>query len=325
VGLIGSGERTIVTAGVARLDTLRAFDAATLFQMGSITKVYTASLILQAVERRELALHARVVDVLPGFRLAEGSELVTVFHLLTHSSGLPEAHQIDTGTGDDCLERYVVALPGVRLDFLPGERSAYSNANYVLLGRIIELLYGATWDDALRSELLEPAGLRSTITRSEQLAGLPTTLGYIPNADGVPSIPAWGGSRCYAPAGSTPCTTMDDLLSFASVHLSQGRSHNGEVILSPRSVAEMQVIRSDAIDYGAPARLRPTGVGLGWLRFLHGERDWIGHDGGSAGQMTFLRLNTNDGVAFAVYANAGTGFRVFEDLAEDIAVSLASG
>jgi CubicO group peptidase (beta-lactamase class C family) len=325
VGLIRSGEVTVVAEGVARRDTMQRLESNTLFQMGSITKLYTATLVMQAVERNELSLDACVADVLPSFRPADGSfERITVLHLLTHSSGLPEAHQVDTGDGDDCLERYAHGLATLHLDFQPGERSTYSNANYVLLGRIIEVLSRSTWDEALRVRLLEPAQLLSTFTRPAQFAGMPTTLGYVPDQSGLPTIPAWGGPRCYAPAGSTPCTTMEDLLSFAAVHLAEGQARDGRLILSPATVAEMQEIRFGSIGYGAPEHLRPTGVGLGWLRFRHAGREWIGHDGGSAGQMTFLRVNAEDRMSFAVYVNAGTGFRVFEDVADEIAEGLSA-
>ncbi len=84
---------------------------------------------------------------------------ITVRHLLTHTSGIDGDVFTDTGRGDDCVERYVALLGEVDRLFEPGTAYSYCNAGFVLLGRIIEVLDGRTWDESLKARLVEPLGL----------------------------------------------------------------------------------------------------------------------------------------------------------------------
>ncbi len=89
-----------------------------LFQIGSITKVWTATLVMQLVDEGGLDLDAPVVEALPGFRVADPdvTRTVTMRHLLTHTSGIDGDVFTDTGRGDDCVERYVAGLEGRRAE-----------------------------------------------------------------------------------------------------------------------------------------------------------------------------------------------------------------
>lgn len=180
-----------------------------VFQMGSIAKVYTATLIMQLVDSGQLDLDAPVVDVLPEFSVAdpEVTKVITTRHLLSHTSGLTCDFTHDSGRGDDCLAQYVEAAKGVALDCPPGEALSYSSVGYNVLGRIIEVLTGKVWDEALKDLLFTPLGLGHTMTLPEEALRFRAAMGHLgePGQDPDPA-PSW--DRCRArrarTAGSSP-------------------------------------------------------------------------------------------------------------------------
>ena len=115
LGIVHEGRVTVIGAGVLSKATGVEVTPESLFQIGSITKVWTATLVLQLVDEGRLDLDAPVADVLPGFRVADPdvTRRVTTRHLLTHTSGIDGDVFTDTGRGDDCIARYVDGLADV--------------------------------------------------------------------------------------------------------------------------------------------------------------------------------------------------------------------
>ena len=130
----------------------------TLFQMGSISKVWTATLIMQLVEEGLLDLDSPVRNILPDFAVADAvaTETVTTRHLLTHTSGIDGDVFIDGGRGDDCVERYgrITEINGAALR--PRHRLVVLQHRLRDRGRIIEVLRGKSWDAVLRERIIEP-------------------------------------------------------------------------------------------------------------------------------------------------------------------------
>ncbi len=131
-----------------------------LFQIGSITKVWTATLVMQLVDEGRIELDAPVRRYLPGFRVADEavSDAVTIRHLLTHTSGIDGDHFADTGRGDDALERYVESCAELPQVHPLGATYSYCNTGYTVLGRVLELVADTVWDDLLRTRLVQPLG-----------------------------------------------------------------------------------------------------------------------------------------------------------------------
>ena len=111
----GSTEQVVVPHGVLSLRTGSPTTTDSLFQIGSITKVWTATVVMQLVDAGRLELDTPVAEVLPDLRLSdpEVTRTVTIRHLLTHTSGIDGDVFTDTGRGDECLERYVALLADV--------------------------------------------------------------------------------------------------------------------------------------------------------------------------------------------------------------------
>jgi len=137
-----------------------------VFQIGSITKVWTATLAMQLVDEGLLALDAPVRTYVPGFTIGDdaAAETITVRQLMCHTSGFEGDIFTDTGWGDDCLERYVAVLGDVPQLLPPGEMFSYNNAGYSVLGRVIEVLRGRPYDRCLREQLFEPLKLAHAAT-----------------------------------------------------------------------------------------------------------------------------------------------------------------
>jgi CubicO group peptidase (beta-lactamase class C family) len=115
----------------------------TLFQTGSITKTATVTAVLRLVEQGLLDLDAPVVRYIPELRLSDSdvARRLTLMHLLTHSSGLPDLIE-ETGRGDDALSAIVEKVAALPLRSPLGESWSYSNVGYSLVGRVIEVVTG---------------------------------------------------------------------------------------------------------------------------------------------------------------------------------------
>ncbi|MFI6920443.1 serine hydrolase domain-containing protein [Nonomuraea spiralis] len=146
----GNADIRILVSGVTSLNTGVTVTEDTLFQYGSIPKIWTTTLVMQFVDEGLLTLDTKVVEVLPDFRLSapEHALEITVRHLLTHTSGIDGDSFVDTGDGDDCVEKYVAKLAETDPYRPAGGPLSYCNAGFVVAGRIVEVLRGMAWGDA---------------------------------------------------------------------------------------------------------------------------------------------------------------------------------
>jgi len=293
----------------------------TVFQIGSITKVLTATLIMQLVEEGRLDLDRPVRDVLPEFRVksAAASGAITPRQLLTHSSGLMGDFFADTGRGSDCLERYTLMCQSLPQACEPGRYFSYCNAGFSLLGRVVEQLRGESWDYVLRERLLEPLGVSLGTLPEEALLHRIAAGHEIHRETGeLRVLPNWALPRSGAPAGATPFGTARDLITFARLHLDGGTTVNGQRVLAEATVAAMQQHQ-----LRVPVPGGATAWGLGWALY-----DWpggrvIGHDGGTSGQNSFLRIVPESRVAVALLTNGGDAMSLYREIFSDLLDSLA--
>ncbi len=295
-------EQVELATGV--LNTVTGVEATTdsVFQIGSITKLFTTTLIMQLVDEGRVTLDEPVRGYLPELSFADpvATESVTLRHLLTHTSGIDGDFFLDTGRGDDCIERYVLALSAIPQLHPVGAKFSYCNAGFVVAGRIIERFTGMTWDTALRQRVVNPIGASTMATLPEEAILLRAAAGHIP-APGreFRLAPLWALPRSNGPAGATPFAAARDLLAFARMHMAGGESPGGRV-LSEASVGAMREPQVDLDPQADPSRW-----GLGWMLFDWGGRRVIGHDGGTIGQASFLRILPEDGLAVSLLTNGG--------------------
>ncbi|HET6857606.1 MAG TPA: serine hydrolase domain-containing protein [Streptomyces sp.] len=294
-----------------------------VFQMGSIAKVYTATLIMRLAESGALDLDAPVVDVLPEFSVADpdATKAITTRLLLSHTSGLTCDFTYDSGRGDDCLAKYVEAAKNVALDCPPGTAISYSSVGYNVLGRIIEVVTGKVWDEALKDLLLTPLGLTHTMTLPEEALRFRAAMGHLGEAGQDPDpAPSWDlMPRSAGPYGRV-IATAGDVARLAQMHLDGGVAADGTRVLSEETVALMQQRVVDSPDKWT---VSADGWGLGWTLYDWDGVQGYGHDGASIGQYGYLRVVPSAGVAVALLTNGGGARELYAALYRELLAELA--
>ena len=272
----------------------------TLFNLGSLGKMFTAVAILQLVEEGRLSIESLIADVLPDYPNASVAQTVSIHHLLTHTAGMGDCFSGEFFTTPSeqlkTVDGYLPLFVHKRLRFVPGGQFAYSNEGYIVLGLIIERVSGQAYDEYIREHIFEPAGM----VRSEfaDLDVVPPNLaiGYTTlDADGAETgvvrentslMPVRG-----TPAGGAYSTALD-LLHFVPALL----DHR---LLSPESTALL---------LRGKVELRP---GLSYAyglfdKIVEGERV-IGHTGGAPGVCNLLDANLDSGYSVIVLSNSDAG------------------
>ena len=292
----------------------------TLFQIGSMSKVWTATVVMQLVDEGKLDLDAPVAEVLPEFQLADAdvAKTVTVRQLLSHTSGIDGDVFTDTGRGDDCVEKYVGLMADIKQNHPLGATWSYCNSGFTLAGRVIEKLTGLTWDAALREKLFAPLGLGHTVTLPEEALLFRTAAGHVDVTAEPVLAPVWQLPRSLGPAGlinSIPA----DVLAFAKMHLTGGLAADGTRVLSAASTAAMTEFQADVPD----KYVLGDSWGIGWIRFGWDGQRLVGHDGNTIGQAAFLRILPEAGIAVTLLTHGGHTRDLYGDLYEEIFAALA--
>ena len=165
--LVARGSKTLYrgSAGSANMESRAPNRPSTKYRIGSLTKQFTAALVMQLVDAGELDLDAAVTRYLEDYR-ADTGDRITLRHLLTHSSGLPNY------TDDPDLRvsmrqattvvAFVASACSGDLEFEPGTAVKYCNSGYFLLGAILEEVTGQRYDTLLRARILDPLDLTGT-------------------------------------------------------------------------------------------------------------------------------------------------------------------
>jgi len=321
LAILAGGEVVEASYGVLNIRTGAEATTDSVFQIGSITKVWTATLIMQLVDEGKLDLDEPVVTYLPDFKVADPdvTRTVTTRHLLAHTSGIDGDLFLDTGRGDDAVARYVAACVDLRQNHPLGATMSYCNSGYTVLGRLIEVLREQTWDAVLREKVFAPLGLTSAGTLPEEALLHRAAVGHVTPPGGELQVtPVWGIFRSAGPAGLIHATPRE-VLSFAQLHMADGVAADGTRVLSTQSAQAMrepQVEVPDTYTLGSH-------WGLGWILMTWDGRPVYGHDGATLGQGGFLRIVPDAGVAICLLTNGGHMRELFGDLFAEILAETA--
>lgn len=315
LAILDGDEMTTAVTGVVNHETGVTTTTDAVFQIGSITKVWTTTLLMQLVDQGRLNLDAVLAEVLPELSLATpgATGQITVRQLLSHCSGIDGDVFDDGGRGADCIARYVASCARLTLIHPVGATMSYCNAGFVIAGRIVERLTGGTFDAALRRILIRPLGLTHTVTLPEEAIRFRAAYGHI-DVDGDQQLaPMWALPGGAAPAGGI-VASASDVVAFARMHLDHGKAADGTQVLSAASAAAMQQPEVQVPAYPTASRH----VGLGWQ--LH---DWAGHrlmshNGGTIGQYSFLFVLPERHAVVCLLTNGGHARLMFQDLFTEI-------
>jgi CubicO group peptidase (beta-lactamase class C family) len=323
IGVSRDGEVTEFAVGVRDIATGEPATTDTIYQIGSMTKTWTALAVLQLVDEGSLDLDEPVRDYLPGFRVGDASATATVTarHLLNHTNGIEEAYG-DPGQDADVYRRMVENIADAPQVFPVGHTHGYSAAlGYAILGRILEVRDGRTWDDVMRDRLFLPMGLNSTSTRPDQVDRTRVAQGHLIRslADGPFRTPMDHLPRAYGPGGNIN-STIGEVLGLAHVLLNEGVAANGKRIVSAASIEEMMRSRVPIPD--------PYMFGPEWALGLivcdwHGETVYAS-DGSTIGQNSRLRVLPDSNTAIAMLTNGGPRESLYRTVFNEILTELGA-
>ncbi|MGA4540994.1 serine hydrolase domain-containing protein [Uniformispora flossi] len=302
-----AGESAFVTAGFANADSQAPISRRTRFEIGSVSKTFTAFLLGILADEGKADLDAAVADHLPWFAPNGGSRAITIRHLLQHTSGLVAGAD---AMPDAAARGY--ALRHARTWAEPGELFHYSNEGYNLLGLIVEQVTGQSLADAMAERLLRPLGMRDSAARivHEDIAELAT--GYRFLRDDRPPLPsaplAPAGFFEYSAADGNVLATASDLGLFARMLLGQGVL-DGTRIIGPERFRQLLTLPADPVDSGYACGVDVEEVD---------GHTWLTHAGGMVGYRSYLAVDTDGGHGVAVLTNAPGECQIIDRFARHV-------
>jgi len=282
----------------------RGLSTDSLFFLASVTKPIFATAFMQLVDDGLLALEDPVARYIRGFANAPGKADVTPWHLLTHTSGLPDISPEVIRRSRPSAPMMTQMAIDAPLQFTPGSRYQYCTASFYLLARLIELRANARYTLYLQKRLLDPLGMEST---------------FDPRTSRRPAVAVQGvgvNNRLtrflvvrYLAAAALPggglFGTLEDLLRFGAAILRPRREGGRYVPLSPASIKLMTKDHLRGLPGVFDGEERPVHFGLGWgkptlMRELPGSENVVSH-GGATG--TRLWIDPEAGLVIVFFTN----------------------
>lgn len=304
-------------AGVANLENDTLLQPSNRFQIGSITKTFTATTVLKLAEAGKLSLENTLTDWLPQAVTANipNADEITVRQLLNHTSGIAEydAILLQQAVTDPTIflnewqpEQIVELIDGVEPFFAPGESWQYSNTNYILAGMVIEAASDNNVAAEIRAQILDPLNLENTFFAAEEEIPGGYVSGYLDfDFDGVLDDVSLANPSWTWTSGAIVSSTQD-LTEFARA------LYAGE-LLSSESLAQMFTL----VDTG-----RGYSYGLGMMSFETPDLGTVvGHRGGTLGFNANMWYSSEDDFTYVDLANGRTN----EELVVDIIPAFTEG
>ena len=284
--LVAKGDRLLINQGYgfADLEWSVPNKPDTKFRIGSITKQFTAACILLLQERGKLKVEAPLKTYLPDAPEAWGG--VTIFNLLTHTSGIPDFTRLpeyrSLETSPQTPEQLIAKIRDKPLEFPPGSNWAYSNSGYLLLGFVLEKLSGESYAQFVKKNLLDPVGMKDSGYDTHSAVIHHRASGYAPSPDGPVNAPYIDMSVPFAAGGLY--STTGDLLRWE-------RALFGGKVLSGASLEEMTTPFKHNYGFGVGIRTPSDGDKI------------VLHSGGIEGFNTSLIHGARDDLVVVVLSN----------------------
>jgi CubicO group peptidase (beta-lactamase class C family) len=301
IGVWHKGRTVRAGFGVTSVENPLPVTPETLFQTGSISKTYTASVLMLLAEQGYLDLDEPVRKVLPELQLSDESaaEQVTTRHLLTHTGGWVGDYFNDFGTGENAnalMVKDIAKLPQV----MPlGTIWSYNNTGFNIAARLVEVLSGKPYERAVQEMLLDPLDLTMTFFYpNDDLFTHRFVVGHH-REHGRPLVSRpWAIGRAGNGVGGV-VSNVDDLLTYARFHMGDGRSATGKRVMAKKTLAAMRVPQISAGGRGEMC--------ITWFRDKMGGIVRYGHGGATNGQQAHLFLVPEKEFALAILTNSDEG------------------
>jgi CubicO group peptidase (beta-lactamase class C family) len=308
IGVLHGDEVHTAGFGVTNIEHPLDVTDKTLFQIGSITKTFTGTVLMRLAELGKLDLDATVRTYIPEFRLADetAASRATIRHLLTHMGGWVGDFFHDTGSGADALPKYVADMADLEQLAPINTVWSYNNSGFYLAGCIIEVVTEKRYEAVVEELVLEPLEMSNSFFAPGDVITHRIAVGHNLGDEGPTVARPWPLPRAAWPAGGITCD-VQDLLRYARFHLGNGKTNNGQYLLATESIAAMQSIQTRV--WGDES------WGLTWsLKSVNGTKI-VGHGGGTVGQVSLLALVPEHDFAIAVFTNANSGGLITDDVA----------
>ena len=224
--------------GVKNVDTKEPIDENSLFHMASVSKTFVATGIMQLVQQGKIHLDEYVIEYLPYFKLKDDRyKKITIRQLLTHISGMPDEDDYEWDKSqydEEALERYVRSISGRELMWEPGEKFAYSNIAYEILGNVIEKISGMSFEKYIKENILNIVQMKeSNFLKplvSKELLTSPHILD-IKNGYGATVSEVFPYNRAHGPS-STLCSNVVEMCNYAIANINEGKFKEDEILQS---------------------------------------------------------------------------------------------
>ncbi|HVP91022.1 MAG TPA: serine hydrolase [Terriglobales bacterium] len=294
VGILEAGRRHVVAFGTAGPDGKPALDGDTVFEIGSVTKVFTAALLADMVARGEVKYDDPVSKFLPATVKvpSRGGKVITLVDLATQSSGLPRMPSNFTPKdpknpyGDYSVQQMYDFLSSYHLTRDIGAQYEYSNLGVGLLGHALALRAGMSYEQLVTARILKPLGMNDTVITLSPRLRARLAIGHEPTGEPVANwdIPTLAGAGALR-------STVNDMMKFLAANLDVKRS-------------------------GLPAALRDThkarhatttpglSIGLGWHIRQLGDVSVVWHNGGTGGYHSFIGFDERTRAGVVVLHNS---------------------
>jgi CubicO group peptidase (beta-lactamase class C family) len=272
----------------------------TPFMIGSTTKSITALAVMQLVEAGKIELDAPARTYIPWFRVADesASTRITVNHLLTQTSGFSGSaghlELVASDTSEQAIENSVRAMKDVRLVRAPGEAYEYSNINYTLLGLVVQMVSGQSYEGFIQENILDPLGMSHSFTSLDAAMRNGMSTGYL-TFFGLPIAKNVPFNRGNIAAGYLICSA-EDLAHYLIAQLNEG--HYGNVsVISPKG---MDAVHQPLVKTETPG----DSYGMGWHISPVNDVPAIWHDGDNANFSANLMMAPQAKLGIVVLNNA---------------------
>ncbi len=308
IGVLHGGAMHVAGVGVTSVDHPLPVTPETLFQIGSTSKTFTATALMQLVEAGQVDLDAKVRSYLPWFALQseEDAARITLRDLVTHHGGFVGDYFKDTGRGDNAIGAIVRKMANSPQLVPAGYTFSYSNAGFYVLGHIVETIVGLPFERVIRERVFEPLGMDRSFYFPEECITHRVAAGHIVTLDGPKVARPWNTPRSIAPGGGITSNVIDQMR-YAALHAGVTPAPD---VLGPGSVAFMRQAQRPA-----GSMCEAIGISL-MLDDAGGGRGLVKHGGATNGHLSSFELIPEAGFAVTVLTNADAGREARQTIAD---------
>ncbi|MBU3208952.1 serine hydrolase [Clostridium algidicarnis] len=290
--------------GVKNVDTKEPTDENSLFHMASVSKTFVATGIMQLVEKDKINLDECLIEYLPYFKLKDKRyKKITIRQLLCHISGMPDEDDYEWDKpqyDEEALERYVRSISERELMWEPGEKFAYSNIAYEILGNVIEKVSGMSFEQYMKENILDVLQMKESnflkLLVSKELLTSPHILD-IKNGYGATVSKVFPYNRAHG-SSSTLCSNVVEMCNYAIANMNEGR-FEGKKILEPKSYEELWGEYAST-DWGGYT----SEIGLAWFLGEYKGNKVRSHSGMDTGFRSNLIILPERGIGVVLMTNS---------------------